>query len=71
MAKTKTAKKPQVTPEPNGAGPSLPPYFVPHLMAERLWNHLPAYFEALKSIHEEQSKTNVLLMEIRDALKEK
>ncbi len=72
MAKQKTAKKEtQVTPEPNGQGPSLPPYVVPHLVAQRVWEHLPAYFLALKSIQEEQMKTNTLLIEIRDALKEK
>ncbi len=75
MAKTKTVKKEaQVVPEPNGqppAAPSYPPYMMPHLLAERVWNHLPAYFEALKTLSEQQTKTNALLIEIRDNLKEK
>ena len=71
MAKQKTAKKPQVVPEPNGAAASLPPFVVPHLVAERVWNHLPAYFSALKTLSEQQAMTNALLIEIRDALKEK
>ena len=71
MAKQKTAKKPEVVPEPNGSGASLPPFVVPHLVAERVWNHLPAYFSALKTLSEQQAMTNALLIEIRDALKEK
>jgi hypothetical protein len=72
MAKAKAKKQEEVTPQPNGATPpSFPPYMMPHLLAERMWNHMPAYFAALKTLHEEQTKTNVLLMEIRDALKEK
>ncbi len=72
MAKQKTAKTQEVAPEPNGATPSqFPPYMMPHLMAERVWNHLPAYYQALKTLSEQQTMTNALLMEIRDALKEK
>ncbi len=72
--KAKTVKREsQVAPEPNGqqAAPSYPPYMMPHLLAERVWNHLPAYFDALKTLSEQQTQTNALLIEIRDNLKEK
>lgn len=70
-AKIKTVKKAvEVQPTQNGQPPTFAPWVVPELVRERVWNHLPAFFGALKTLHEEQTKTNALLTEIRDSLKE-
>lgn len=69
MAKTKTVKKTsKVEPVQNGQPSTFAPWVVPELVRERVWTYLPAYFEAIKTLYEEQQKTNALLTEIRDSL---
>ncbi len=65
-AKVRAKKKSETPPPPQ----QVAPWVIPELVRERVWNHLPVFFEALNELHTEQVKTNTLLTEIRDALKE-
>lgn len=64
------AKKKVVAAAPPPEGTPVPKSAIPHMFNQEILNHLPVYFQALQALHEEQVKTNALLAEIRDALKE-
>ena len=64
------AKQKGEAPPPQPEGTSVPKSAIPHMFNQEILNHLPVYFQALQELHIEQVKTNALLTEIRDSLKE-